>query len=148
MTIPDGWTPPFRGNNAADRRAGAIWVQGATVSIDPSAAEAGPWKITATTNAVIEAGSDVVFAYSTVTAPSTERVDEFTTEVSVQAGGTLLEIADPPSVTVRESVAAIAIHAMPTSVFVGEDITVTVYLWSMAGELANSLGATEVMLSG
>ena len=147
VTIPDGWTPPFRGNNAADRRAGAIWVQGATVSIDPSAAEAGPWKITATTNAVIEAGSDVVFAYSTVTAPSTERVDEFTTEVSIQAGGTLLQIADSPSVTVRESVAAIAIHAMPMSVFVGEDITVTVDLWSMAGELANSLGETEVMLS-
>ena len=147
VTIPDEWTPPFRGNNAADRREGAIWVEGASVSIDPSAAEAGPWMITATTDAVVDADTDIVFAYSTVTAPSSDTVDEFTTEVSIQAGGTLLEIAESPTVTVREAVMAVTIAAMPASVFVNEDINVTVALEDAAGQPASALSATVVMLS-
>ena len=57
IVIPDEWTGPFRGNNAADARAGAVWLDGAaTLAIDPDSASSGPWTLTATTNAVLEKG--------------------------------------------------------------------------------------------
>ena len=63
IKIENLWTPPFRGNNAADAREGAIWVEGATVGIDPAADEAGPWTITATLESALADGGTFTFTY-------------------------------------------------------------------------------------
>ena len=145
IEIPDGWSPPFRGNNAADSRSGAIWVAGATVGITPGTEEAGPWEVTATTNAVIANGGTLTFTYRAVKAPPTPRVDEFTTKVSIEAGGTLLEVSNSPKATVREPVTAIAIEA-ESEFFSVDGLPLKVTLWGASG-LAKAYGSMVVELS-
>ena len=146
VEIKSGWSPPFRGNNAADSRKGAIWVEGATFSIDPGADQAGPWTIIATLDAALADGGTLTFTYMDVDAPSAEGTYGFATMASLASGGTLLEVKPSPSVIVREPVTALAVEADPTSVFIGEDISVTVTLRDADGEGA-ALGAMVIMLS-
>ena len=146
ITVPNGWWPPFRGNTAADSRRGAVWVAGATVAISPSAEEAGPWTITATPDGGLAVGDTLAFTYNAGAAPS-EGPYPFTTMASVASGGTPVSIATSRTVIVRELVAAITITAEPTSVFVNEDINVTVALQDADGQPARALSATDILLS-
>ena len=146
ITVPSGWWPPFRGNTASDSRRGAVWVAGATVAISPSAEEAGPWAITATSDGGLAVGGTLAFTYNAGAAPS-EGAYPFATMASVASGGPLVSIATSPTVIVRELVAAITITAEPVSVFVNKDINVTVALQDAAGQPARALSATDIMLS-
>ena len=146
ITVPSGWWPPFRGNTATDSRRGAVWVAGATVAISPSAEEAGPWTITATPDGGLAVGGTLAFTYNAGAAPS-EGTYPFATMASVASGGTPVSIATSRTVIVRELVAAITITAEPTSVFVNEDINVTVALQDADGQPARALSATDIMLS-
>ena len=145
ISIPAMWYPPFRGNTAADNRRGAVWVAGATVDIDPGPQAAGPWTITATPDAGLAVGATLVFTFNAGEAPG-ENVYTFTTMASVASDGPLVSIASSPRVTVREPVSALAVVAAPDSVFVNDDITVTVTLWDADGE-GRALGDMVIMLS-
>ena len=145
ISIPAMWYPPFRGNTAADNRRGAVWVAGATVDIDPGPQAAGPWTITATPDGGLAVGATLVFTYNAGEAPG-ENVYTFTTMASVASDGRLVSIASSPPVIVREPVTALAVVAAPDSVFVNDDITVTVTLWDADGE-GRALGAMVIMLS-
>lgn len=145
ITIPSGWTPPFLDNNDGTDAAGEVSVAGAA-NLSVSGGGAQPWMLTATTTATLEIGNTLTTSYKQVTAPAAEATYQFMTKSSVASGGTLLPLSSQPNVVVRTPVAAIAVHAMPESVFAGDDVTVTVDLWSAAGELAKSLGSMVVML--
>ena len=147
ILIPDGWTPPFRGNNAADSRAGAIWATGATLAISPGTEDAGPWTVTATTTGFLDSGSTsaLTFTYRGVSAPGAG-VYPFTTMSSTATGGTLLPIESSPIVIVRAPVTGIAIAADPTSVFTDEEVTLDITLLS-GTEPGKALGDVVVMLS-
>ena len=146
IVIMDGWSPPFRGNNAADSRSGAVWADGATLAIDPGADQAGPWTITATLDAAIADGGSLTLTYMAVDAPATEAVYGFATKASLVSGGTLLEVRPSPSVTVREPITALAASVDNASVFVDGSIELTVTLWDADGEGA-ATGSMEIMLS-
>ena len=146
ITIPLGWTLPFVDNDDGVDTAGEVSLTG-MADLSVSGGGSQPWMLTATATGTLEAGNTLTFTYKTVTAPAAEATYEFMTEASISAGATTLPLSVQPKVIVRASVAAIAAHAMPTSVFVGDDITVTVDLWSAAGELAKALGDVVVMLS-
>ena len=139
VQIMDGWPRPFVGNNAADSRRGAVWANGATLSIDPAEAQAGPWTITATLDAAIADGGTLMLTYMDVAAPSAEGDYSFATMSSLVSGGELLMVDPSPSVTVRLPITALAITADPASVFVGDEITVKVTLWD-AGDGTDSEG--------
>ena len=141
IMIPNGWTPPFRGNTATHAADGAIWVEGATPAIDPGPEEAGPWTITATLDAALATDGTLTITYMGVDAPSAEGDYEFTTMASLEEGGALLMVDPSPSVTVRLPIIALKIEADPdpASVFVDESITVTVTLWD-AGDGTDSMG--------
>ena len=134
VQIMNGWSPPFRGNNAADSRSGAVWADGATLGIDPAADQAGPWTITATLDAAIDVGGSLTITYMAVDAPTAEAVYGFATRASLVSGGTLLEVSPSPSVTVREPITALAASVDNASVFVDESIVLTVTLWDADGE--------------
>ena len=146
VTVPLGWTAPFIDNNDGVDAAGEVSLTG-MADLSVSGGGAQPWVLTATTNAVLEAGNTLTFTYKMVTAPAAEATYTFTTNASTSPGATALPLSSQPSVIVRAPVAAIAVKAEPASVFVGDDITVTVDLWSEAGELAKALGDVVVMLS-
>ena len=145
ITIPTGWSPPFLDNNDGADSAGEVSVAG-SANLSVSGGGAQPWMLTATTTAALATGNTLVITYKQVTAPAAEATYTFVTKSSVATGGTLLPITSQPSVIVRTPVAAIAVHAMPTSVFAGEDVAVTVDLWSAGGELAKALGSMVVTL--
>lgn len=145
ITIPAGWTPPFLDNNDGTDAAGEVSVAGAA-NLSVSGGGAQPWMLTATTTATLEIGNTLAISYKQVTAPAAEATYTFMTKSSVASGGTLLPITSQPNVIVRTPVAAIAVHAMPESVFAGDDVNITVDLWSAAGELAKALGSMDVML--
>ena len=144
VSVPAAWYPPFRGNTADDARRGAVWVAGATVEIAPGPQAAGPWTITATPNAGLAVGATLVFTYNAGAAP-VENVYTFTTMASVSSGGPLVSIASSPRVTVREPITALAVMAEPASVFVNDDVTVTVTLSDADGE-GRALGDMVIML--
>ena len=146
IAVPLGWTAPFVDNNDGVDAAGEVSLTG-MADLSVSGGGSQPWRLSATATGTLEAGNTLTFTYKTVTAPAAEATYEFMTEASISAGATTLPLSVQPKVIVRASVAAIAAHAMPTSVFVGDDITVTVDLWSAAGELAKALGDVVVMLS-
>ena len=144
VQIMNGWSPPFRGNNAADSRSGAVWADGATLGIDPAADQAGPWTITATLDAAIDVGGSLTITYMAVDAPTAEAVYGFATRASLVSGGTLLEVSPSPSVTVREPITALAASVDNASVFVDESIVLTVTLWDADGEGA-ATGSMVIM---
>ncbi len=146
ITIPLGWTLPFVDNDDGVDTAGEVSLTG-MADLSVSGGGSQPWRLSATATGTLEAGNTLTFTYKTVTAPSAEATYLFMTEASISAGATTLPLSVQPKVIVRASVAAIAAHAMPTKVFVGDDIAVTVDLWSAAGELAKALGDRVVMLS-
>jgi hypothetical protein len=146
VTVPVGWTPPFNDNNDGVDAAGEVSLAGAA-NLAVSGGGGTPWVLTATTNAVLETGNSLVITYKMVTAPAAEATYVFTTKSSLSSAAALLPIKNPPRVIVRTPVTALAVHAMPESVFTGEDITVTADLWSAGGELAKALGPVVVMLS-
>lgn len=145
ITIPTGWSAPFLDNNDGSDSSGEVSIAGAAY-LDVSGGGAQPWVLTATTTATLEIGNTLVVAYKQVTAPAAEATYTFMVKSSVASDGTLLPLSSQPNVIVRTPVAAIAVHAMPTSVFAGEDVAITVDLWSAASELAKALGSMVVML--
>ena len=147
ITVPLGWTAPFIDNNDGVDAAGEVSLAG-MADLSVSGGGAQPWILTATTkDAVLEVGNTLTFTYKMVTAPAAEATYTFTTNASISPGATALPLSSQPSVIVRAPVAAIAVSAMPTSVFIGDDITVTVNLQDADGEPAKALGDMEVMLS-
>ncbi len=146
ITIPLGWTAPFVDNNDGVDAAGEVLLTGmADLSVGGGGAQ--PWMLTATTTATLQAGNTLTFTYKKVQAPATEATYEFMTKASINPGATALPLSSQPSVIVRASVAAIDVTAMPSSVFIGDDITVTVGLENAAGDPAKALGDVVVMLS-
>ncbi len=146
ITIPTDWTPPFLDNNDGAAAAGEVSVAGmANLSVTGGGAQ--PWMVTATTTSALAVGDTLTLSYKQVTAPAAEATYQFLTKASVASGGTLLPLTSQPHVIVRTPVTALAVHAMPESVFAGDDIAVTVDLWSSAGELANALNSVVVTLS-
>ena len=146
VQIMDGWPRPFVGNNAADSRSGAVWADGATLSIDPAEGQVGPWTITMTLGAAIADGGSLTLTYMDVNAPEAEDVYGFATRASLVSGGTLLEVRPSPSVVVRNPITALAAMVDNASVFVDESIELTVTLWDSDGEGA-ATGAMEITLS-
>ena len=87
----------------------------------------------------------MVLTYNAGTAPG-EGSYTFATLASVASGGPLVSIATSRTVVVREPVTALAVVAEPDSVFVNDDITVTVTLWDADGE-GRALGDLVISLS-
>lgn len=146
VTVPLGWTHPFIDNNDGVDTAGEVSLTG-MADLSVSGGGAQPWVLTATTSSTLEAGNTLTFTYKNVQAPAAEQTYVFNTNVSISPGARALPLSSEPSVIVRASVAAIALHAMPTSVFAGDDVNIKVDLWSAAGELAKALGAQTVVMT-
>ena len=145
VTVPVGWTPAFLDNDDGTDAPGEVSVTDAA-DLSVSGGGGTPWILTATTNAVLDIGNTLTITYKMVTSPSIEDRYEFTTQSSVASGGQLLDIRNQPRVTVRTPVADIGLTAEPSSVFTGEEITLTVNLLDADGEAANALDAQTVEL--
>ena len=147
VQIPAAFTSVRPDNNDGIDDAGEVLLAG-SADLGVSGGGTTPWVLTATTNAVINAGGTLVITYKDVTAPAAEDVYTFMTEASVVASQGLLPVAVQPTFTVRKAVTAIAMVSDPdpATVFIGDSITLTVSLWA-GTEAGNALGNQVVMLS-
>ena len=103
-----------------------------------------PWKLEATTNAVVASGEKLVFTYKNVTSPSTEKDYTFMTVASISPAVPPSPIAAQPApITIRAVVTAIAIDA-DDSFFAGESLSGMVTLWGLVPAAANALGDTVI----
>ena len=102
--------------------------------------------LTATTNAVLEAGNTLTITYKGVTAPAAEGIYPFSTMASIVAGEGLLPIAGQQSIVVRKMVDGLAMEADPTSVFVGDAVELEISLLS-GTDLGRASGPVVVDLT-
>ena len=147
VQIPSAFTSVRPDNDDGIDDAGEVLLSG-SADLGVSGGGGTPWVLTATTNAVINAGGTLVITYKDVTAPAAEDVYTFMTEASVVSNQGLLPVADQPTFTVRNAVTAIAMVSDPdpATVFIGDPITLTVSLWA-GTEAGKALGNQVVMLS-
>ena len=145
VTIPAGWDAANEDNDDGQDAPGESSVVGAA-SLGVSGGGGTPWVLTATTNAVLEVGNTLIFTYKMATAPATEGLYPFTMMASITADGSLLPVHPQQIITVRKLVDGLAIVATPTSVFVGEDVSLNITLWS-GTEAGRALGPVLVTLT-
>ena len=129
VTIPVAWTPAFLDNNDGVDSPGESSLVGAADFV-VSGGGGTPWVLSATTNAILEAGNTLMFTYKQVTAPSTEATYQFTTMASTSSDSKLLPVQAQATIVVREPVTAIALAADSSSVFTGGEIGLSVTLWA------------------
>ena len=89
--------------------------------------------------------------YGAAVAPDTEDGYPFTAQSKLSTDSGLLDIRTYPTVIVRKPITDISIAAVPSSVFVGEDVSVTVALsdadTEATNEAGNASGPMVIMLS-
>ena len=145
VTVPEGFPSVRPENDDGIDDVGEVTLAGAAV-LTVSGGGGTPWVLTATTNAVLEAGNTLTITYKGVTAPAAEGIYPFSTMASIVAGEGLLPIAGQQSIVVRNTVDGLAMVADPTSVFVGEAVELDISLWS-GTELGRALGPVVVTLT-
>ena len=83
ITVPAGWTRPSRDVDDGVDNPGEVELTGSANLRVTGDGGALPWKLEATTNAVVASGEKLVFTYKNVTAPSTEGSYTFMTVASI-----------------------------------------------------------------
>ena len=124
-----GWT------RASEDNGDAVVIPGevALDATDPADLEVtvnadGSYTLTATLTGVLLKDETLTFTYQEVTAPTGEGPYTFASRASAVAGGTPLDIDDPPQVVVRTAPTTLTLTASKNSFFVNESITLTVAL--------------------
>ena len=146
VTVPAGWTRPSEDVDDGVDNPGEVELTGSASLRVTGDGGALPWKLEATTSAVVESGDTLVFTYKKVTSPSTEGSYTFTTIASISAESIPVPIAAQPTpIIIRSVVDAIAIQA-DDNFFAGESLSGMVTLWSGTAT-ANALGDKVIYLS-
>ena len=145
ITIPAGWTRPSEDVDDGVDNPGEVELTGSASLQVTGDGGALPWKLEATTSAVVASGDTLVFTYKNVTTPDAEMDYEFTTVASISVESNAVPILVQPSVTIRAVVTALAIEA-EDSFFAGDSLSGMVTLWG-ADAAANALGDVVVTLS-
>ena len=83
ITVPAGWTRPSRDVDDGVDNPGEVELTGSANLRVTGDGGALPWKLEATTNAVVASGEKLVFTYKNVTSPSTEKDYTFMTVASI-----------------------------------------------------------------
>ena len=136
ITIPDGWQPPSRANDADDNRSGAVLISDNADLVVNTATS----KLIGTTNSALTDGGVVMFTYQMITAPSAGSYT-FDSAFSLNSEDPVSSIPSP-SVVVRTIPTALTLTTSANNFFVGESITVTVESDSQA-----PVGGLEVALA-
>ncbi len=146
VTVPAGWTRPSEDVDDGVDNPGEVELTGSASLRVTGDGGALPWKLEATTSAVVESGDTLVFTYKKVTSPSTEGSYTFTTIASISAESIPVPIAAQPTpIIIRSVVDAIAIQA-DDNFFADESLSGMVTLWSGTAA-ANALGDKVIYLS-
>ena len=147
FTIPESWGGTlFEDNNSGgDPEAGEIsLVAGDSFGVDGRI-------VTVTSSAGLAIGGTLAVMYGAAVAPDTEDGYPFTAQSKLSTDSGLLDIRTYPTVIVRKPITDISIAAVPSSVFVGEDVSVTVALsdadTEATNEAGNASGPMVIMLS-
>ena len=147
FTIPESWGGTvFEDNNSGgELEAGEIsLVAGDSFGVDGRI-------VTVTSSAGLALNGILAVMYGAAVAPATEDGYPFTAQSKLSADSGLLDIRTYPTVIVRKLITEISIVAVPSSVFVGEDVSVTVMLsdadTEATNEAGNASGPMDIMLS-
>ena len=122
ITIPQGWQPPSRANDADDNRPGAVLISDNADLVVNTATS----KLIGTTNSPLADDDTVMFTYQTITAPAAGSYT-FGSAFSLNSEDPVSAIPSP-SVVVRTVATELTLRTSALNFFVGESITVTVAL--------------------